>query len=106
MELSDSPKLPRRSVDNPWTRRLLIFIGCVILLDSLVGDRGLTATLRARQEYAHATAGLEALRNQNTTLRAEMHRLVEDPSAIEAVARQDLGLISPAEILVILKDAQ
>ena len=106
MEPSELPNLTRRRAGNPWTRRLLIFIGCAILLDSLVGDRGLAATLRAQQEYAHAIAELQALRNQNATLRAEMHRLVEDPSAIEAVARQDLGLIGPGEILVILKDAQ
>ena len=103
MEPLESPTLLHRRPANPWAHRVLVFIGCAILLDSLAGERGLAATLRARREYAQATAGLQALKDQNATLRAEMHRLTGDPSAIEAVARQDLGLIRPGEILVIVK---
>lgn len=106
MHPSEPVTLSQRGRPNPWTRRVLLFVGLVILLDSLVGDRGLAGTLRARREYARATAELHALRNQNATLRAEMRRLAGDPSAIEAVARQDLGLIRQGEILVILKDVQ
>ena len=101
----DARKLPLRR-RNRWARRALVFAGCAILLDSLVGDRGLAATLRARREYARSTAELKALTDQNAVLRAETHRLVSDPSAIEAVARQDLGLVRPGEILIIVKDVQ
>ena len=91
---------------NPWVRRALLFVGCAILLDALLGDRGLAETLRARREYSRATADLKALKDQNTALRGEMHRLLADPAAIEAVARQELGLIRPGEILVVVKDVQ
>jgi cell division protein FtsB len=64
----------------------------------------LAETLRARREYAKAAAELTALTARNAALRADMHRLVSDPSAIEAVARQDLGLVRPGEILVVIKD--
>ena len=103
MELSPSPKLTPRRSSGPWTQRVLVLVGCVILLDSLVGDRGLAGRLRARGEYADATADLQGLKSQNAALRVEMHRLMADPSAIEAVAREDLGLIRPGEILVIVK---
>jgi len=33
-----------------------------------------------------------------------MRRLNEDPETIESLARQDLGLIRPGEIVFILKD--
>lgn len=106
MKPTESPKLPHRRRANPWMRRILLFVGCVILLDSLVGERGMAETRRARQQYARATAEVESLRHQNAMLRAEMHRLEADPSAIEAVARQELGLVRAGEILVVVNDVQ
>ena len=100
-------KLPRRGrPSSPWFRRVLLFLGCVILLDSLFGERGLAQTLRARSDYTRAVASLNLLKDQNAALRDEMHRLSGDPAAIEAVARQELGLIRPGEILVVLKDVK
>jgi cell division protein FtsB len=99
-------KLPHRRRANPWLRRALVFLGCVILLDSLFGERGLAQAIRARRDYNRAVAGLNRLKDQNAALRDEMHRLSGDPAAIEAVARQELGLIRPGEILVLLKDAK
>ncbi|MGE3405088.1 MAG: septum formation initiator family protein [Vicinamibacterales bacterium] len=37
-------------------------------------------------------------------MREEARRLREDPSAIEDIARRELGLIRPGEKLFILKD--
>ena len=37
-------------------------------------------------------------------MREEARRLREDPSAIEELARQELGLIKPGEKLFIVKD--
>jgi cell division protein FtsB len=39
-------------------------------------------------------------------LREQARRLREEASAIEALAREQLGLIRPGEILFILKDAR
>ncbi len=41
---------------------------------------------------------------KTTALREEMRRLNEDPATIESLARQELGLIRPGEIVFILKD--
>jgi cell division protein FtsB len=96
----DQPKLPR---ENPWLRRTLIFITCVLLAEALFGDRGLAQTVRAGREYRQASEALRQLRNENAALRDQQRRLREDPRAIEAVAREELGLIRPGEILVIVK---
>jgi cell division protein FtsB len=93
---------PRRS--TPWVRRALVFLACVILLDSLFGDRGLAETMRARREHRRAAAELARLKDQNAALRDETHRLAADPATIEAVARQELGLVRPGEILVVVTD--
>lgn len=85
-------------------RWLLLFLASVIIVDSLVGDRGLLAMLRARQEYDALAATIAHERAENARLREEARRLKEDPSAIEEIARRELGLISPGEKVFIIKD--
>lgn len=83
---------------------MLIFVASVIVVDGLVGDRGLLAILRARQEYDQLAATIAKQRAENTRLREEARYLKDDPSAIEEVARRELGLIRPGERLFIIKD--
>jgi cell division protein FtsB len=91
-------------------RRLLVsffgFVVCVLVVDALVGDQGLVATIRARQQYNRLASDLARLRNENMGLREEARRLREDPAAIEEIARRELGLMSPGEKLFIVKDIQ
>ncbi len=82
----------------------LLFIASVIVVDSLVGDRGLLAMLRARQEYDALSASIARQRAENARLREMARRLREDPAAIEEIARRELGLIKPGERVFILKD--
>jgi cell division protein FtsB len=97
------PQLPARRRDNPWLRRALIFVTCMLLADALFGDRGVAQTTRARREHHEAEESLKRLQNENAALREKSRRLLEDPRAIEAVAREELGLIKPGEILVVVK---
>jgi cell division protein FtsB len=84
---------------------LLLFLASVIVADGLVGERGLLAMLRARQEYEALAATTLQLRAENARLRDEARRLREEPAAIEEVARRELGLIRPGEKVFIIKDA-
>jgi len=102
---SDTPlvrSLPRRR-QNLWLRRVLVFVMVVVLVDALFGERGLAQTIRAQQEYGQAAAALSVLKRQNAGLREEARRLAEDPATIESIAREELGLIRPDEVLVMLK---
>jgi len=83
---------------------LLLFMASVIVVDGLVGDRGLLAMLRARQEYDALSASIARQRAENARLRETARRLREDPAAIEEIARRELGLIKPGERVFILKD--
>ena len=85
-------------------RLLLLFVASVIVVDGLVGDRGLLAMLRARQEYDALSASIARQRADNTRLRETARRLREDPTAVEEIARRELGLIKPGERVFILKD--
>jgi cell division protein FtsB len=87
-----------------FVRLLLVFVASVILVDAVVGDRGLLATMRARHEYDQLAATIARQRAENARLREEARRLKEDPSAIEEIARRELGLIKPGEKVFIVKD--
>jgi cell division protein FtsB len=85
---------------------LLVFITLVLVVDALIGDKGLVESMRARHRYQEVNASLDALRRGNAKLRDEVRRLNEDPATIESVAREELGLIRPGEVVFILKDAK
>jgi cell division protein FtsB len=83
---------------------LLAFATAVLLIDALVGDRGLVERLRARRQYQEAATALAAARAENARLREQARRLKEDSSAIESLAREELGLLRPGELLFIIRD--
>jgi cell division protein FtsB len=85
---------------------LLLFITLVLAIDGLVGDKGLLESIRARRNHRELSASIERLRSENIQLREEVRRLLEDPSTIESLAREELGLIRPGELLFIVKDAK
>jgi cell division protein FtsB len=87
-----------------WIRWAVVFFSCVLLLDALFGDRGLAQSIRARQELRVAAESLDHLKSENVALRDAARRLQGDPATLEGVARRELGLIRPGEILVVLKD--
>jgi len=85
---------------------LLGFVTLVLVINALVGERGLMETLRARKQHQELVGSIERLRTENARLRDEARRLRTDPATIEALARQELGLIKPGEMLFIIKDAK
>jgi cell division protein FtsB len=118
---SDTPRLKRTpaplrrrqpvaSPASPLRRKvihfLLIFVTVVLVVDALVGEKGFMETMRARRQAREQEAQVARLRQENAQLRDEARRLREDPKAIESVAREELGLIRPGELLFILKDTK
>ena len=87
-------------------RYLIVAVGCVLIIDALVGDRGFLAMLKARQQYRSLETSLARARAENSQLREQARQLREDPQAIEEIARRELGLIRPGEKLFIIKDVK
>ena len=83
---------------------VLGFLTTVLVVTALVGDRGLTDLLRARDEYRSLEADYRRAKALNVRLREEVRRLREDPEAIEELARRDLGLMKPGEKVFIIRD--
>ena len=102
--MTDLPPIPRRGERRRRRIDLALTVFAVILLvNAVVGDRGLIETWRAQSQYVTLEGAIGDLRGQNQALREEARRLREDPSRIESLARQDLGLLRPGEILVVVR---
>jgi cell division protein FtsB len=95
--------IARRPPRRFWSR-LVLFAASVLLVNGLFGERGLLQGRRARRAYGTAAEELMRLRQANEDLRAQARRLRNDPATIEAVARGELGLVRPGEILVTVRD--
>ena len=73
---------------------------CVLLFTIFTGDNGLPALLRVRRDMDTLTRQISALRAENAQLKARAEALRNDPTAIEAVARETLGLARADELMV------
>jgi cell division protein FtsB len=83
---------------------IMIVLASVLTLDTLFGERGLLALVRTRQQHQALADEVERARATNARLREDVRRLKEDPTAIEDLARGDLGMIKPGEKLFIIRD--
>src|SRR3970282_1624490 len=90
---SRQTRLPR------WVVPLVVLSVLALLLNAF-GSSYLT-TYRLRREAVRLDGEVQALRRNNAQLREEIRRL-HTPEYIERLAREQLGLVKPGEIPVIL----
>ncbi|MBI2897140.1 MAG: septum formation initiator family protein [Deltaproteobacteria bacterium] len=83
-----------------WLLPLGLILGSVIAVPAMIlGEEGLPRYRRMRYELDDARAANRKLRREIETLREEIHDLRKDPRAIERIARDELGMIKPDELL-------
>ena len=83
---------------------LLGFLGFVLIANGLVGEKGLIESIKAHRQVRKLAGSIAELKRENARFREDAQRLRSDPRAIERVAREELGFISPGELLFIVKD--
>ena len=105
-EIDYQPIVPRRRHRRRLWTHVLLFAGSVLLVNGVFGERGLIETLRARRMHRVASADLARLRDENQSLRDRASRLRSDPGTIESVAREELGLARPGELVVTIRDVK
>jgi cell division protein FtsB len=66
---------------------------------------GLVQGMRQRRAAARLRAEVRALRAENVRLTSEIDALKRDPYRIEAIAREQLNLSRPGEILFLFQPA-
>ena len=93
---------------SPQGRRFfngLLLLGvCLFVGNALVGEDGLVDSLEVARQHQRLVADVERLRTENRELRDEADRLRSDPGAVEEIARRELGLIQPGELVFTVVD--
>lgn len=81
----------------------LFLIGAIFLvaLLSLFGSKGLMEVLALKGRSEAIEEEIGRLRRQNASLAERIKRIHEDPSYLEQLARQELGMIKEGELLFI-----
>ncbi|MGE0155656.1 MAG: septum formation initiator family protein [Geobacter sp.] len=82
-------------------RTYLIPAGCLafILFFTVFGERGLLRIYEMRQEKRRIDDKVTELKTENDQLRTEIAALHNDRYYLERIARKDLGLVKPNEII-------
>lgn len=93
-----------RASRRRWVQYALLFCTALLVVNALIGERGLTAFVKARRDHARLQDTLATIRQENARLRDEVIRLGNDARTIEEAARRDLGLAREDELLFIVKD--
>jgi cell division protein FtsB len=86
-------------------RRQKIILGavvialCYFMLVVLFGDNGLLELNRKHHTHQQLLGQNERLTRENLKMYRTIDRLQNDPAFIESVARQELGLVRPDELI-------
>jgi len=83
-------------------KRRVVFITLLAILIaglSVVGNRSLVRIYRMNKTRAELHREIERLKQVNQDLARGVQSFTADPSQVEAIAREDLGLIRPGEVV-------
>ena len=81
-------------------------IGCFLLLSllAIAGERGFFEVYQFSQYLERVESQIRVLEEENKHLRMQVIRLGSDPDQVEKLAREDLGLARPDEIIFEIVD--
>lgn len=98
-----SPNRPE-SPDGGLVSFLVVFLlfGVFIILIAFLGDYGIFAFQDLQQKKEKLVAEIQTLKNKEQALLEEIHALKNNPEYIEVLARKELGLVRPDEVIFFL----
>src|SRR5213595_2796851 len=79
---------------------LLSLLVLVLVVHDIFGTHGYLAMRRTQQEIKKVNADRERLNKENVQLEEEVKELKSDPRKIETIARDELGLAKPGEVII------
>jgi cell division protein FtsB len=95
-----------RSLMRQYGRGLLGLLVLVMIVHDVFGTHGFLAMRRTQSEIKKVKADLDQLNKENEALEQEVRDLKSDPRLIEKIARDDLGLARPGEIIIRIPQGQ
>ena len=79
--------------------RLAILFLLVLVVASVMGNRSLLRLYQMHRERAAVEREIDQLTAANATLAEEVRNLRTDPARAEAIAREELGLVKPGDLV-------
>jgi len=73
----------------------------VFLISFVFSEEGISELQRSRQTVSELRVEIERLRIENQRLTAEIESLKRSTYAVERIAREDLGMSKPGEVVYI-----
>jgi cell division protein FtsB len=86
-------------------RQILGLALFALLVHDIFGAHGFLAMRRTQKEIDQVREQIGKLNNENRSLSSQVNSLKTDPKAIERIAREEMGLARPGEIIYRLPDA-
>jgi cell division protein FtsL len=85
---------------HQYGRHLLVIFVVVLVVHDIFGPHGYLVMRRKQQEIRKVGAEIAKLNKENTTLDQNVTDLKSDPQTIQKIARDELGLAKPGEIII------
>jgi len=95
-----------RSLLQNYGRGLLGLFVAVLLVHNIFGAHGFMAMRRTQKEIEKVQKDLDRLHSENRQLQEDVKALRTDPRLIEKIARDELFLAKPGEIIINLPQPQ
>jgi cell division protein FtsB len=86
-------------------RQILGLALFALLVHDIFGAHGFIAMRRTQKEIEQVREQIGKLNNENKSLSSQVNSLKTDPKAIERIAREEMGLARPGEIIYKLPDS-
>jgi len=89
-----------------YGRALLGVVVFGLFLHDIFGTHGYIAMRRTKQEIERVQQEIIRLNKENAELSEEVKALKSDPHKIESIARDELGLAKPGEVIIKIPKSQ
>lgn len=83
-----------------YGRHLLVIFVVLLVVHDVFGPHGFLVMRRKQQEIQKVNAQIERLNKENSELEGNVKDLKTDPQTIRKIAREELGLAKPGEIII------
>ena len=83
-----------------WPGWIVVGVLALLLVAAILGDKGVLQLRRLRTEVETLHQQVQTLEAENERLSRAIGELRDNPSVIERIAREELGLVRPGESVV------
>lgn len=85
---------------------VIIFLICALVAQGVTGKNGFITYMELKRNHKNMGRQIEEIKADNERLSNEIRALRNDPGTLEGIAREELGMIKPGEILYQVRQSE